>query len=301
MSVNLELYRIFYCVVKNGSITNAAKELFISQPAVSQSIKQLEAQLGGRLFLRTPKGMELTPEGSAIYEYVERANGLLSEAENKFNQLKNLVIGKIRIGASDNICRNYLLPYVRQFRTLYPDVKIHITNGTSNQTINLLKTGKVDIGFVNMPSVDDEVEVSVCSKLHDCFVAGSKFIDLKDIPMTIETLLNYPIILLEKGTNSRRFIDDYIKSFGHECEPNIEVGSHDLLIEFAKQNLGISCVTEEFVTKELKDGSLFKLNIEGDIRSRNIGYVKLKNVSLTFAGARFIDLIQEDLNNKNNR
>ena len=121
MSINYELYKVFFCVVKNGSITNAAKELFISQPAVSQSIKQLESQLGGKLFKRTPKGMELTAEGSAIFEYIERANGLIEQAETRFSQMKSLLSGSIRIGASNNICNNFLFPFILRFKELYPN------------------------------------------------------------------------------------------------------------------------------------------------------------------------------------
>lgn len=294
MSVNLELYKIFYCVVKCGSITSAAKELFISQPAVSQSIKQLEGQLGGKLFQRTPKGMELTDEGKAIFEYVERANGLLEQAENKFNQLKNLTCGTIRIGASDNICRNFLLPHIKTYREAYPDVKIRFINGTSAQTLSLLKTGKVDIGFVNLPVDDEEVEVKECGQLHDCFVAGPAYENLKGKPMSVRELLRLPMILLGEGTNSRKFIDEYFRGFGEVCEPDIEVGSHDLLVSFAKQNMGISCVTQEFVAKELESGALFKLDIEGDVRSRNIGFIKLRRVTPTFAAQRLVELITKD-------
>lgn len=291
MNVNLELYKIFFCVVKHGSITGAAKELFISQPAVSQSIKQLEHQLGGNLFHRTPRGMELTQEGRAILEYVERANGLIEQAEIKFNQMKNLVEGTISIGASDNICRNFLLPYICEYKKKFPGINLRFINGTSSQTISLLKSGKVDIGFINLPVSDDDIAAEPCGQLHDCFVAGSKYAELAERAITLEELLQHPMILLSKGTTSRRAIDEYFKSFGVSCEPDIEVGSHDLLIAFAKNNMGISCVTEEFVAKELNKGSLYKLKLKGDIRSRNIGYIRLKHVTPTFAAQKLVSMI----------
>ena len=292
MSINYELYKVFFCVVKNGSITNAAKELFISQPAVSQSIKQLESQLGGKLFKRTPKGMELTAEGSAIFEYIERANGLIEQAETRFSQMKSLLSGSIRIGASNNICNNFLFPFILRFKELYPNVKLFFENGPSTQTVELLKTGKVDIGFVNLPVDDDEIDVTPCGQLHDCFVAGKGFSHLKGKPMTVEELLENPMILLSRGTNSRTFIDEYFKANGCKCSPDIEVGSHDLLVSFAKANMGVSCVTKEFVTKELEEGTLFMLDVEGDVRSRNIGHIRLKNVTPTFAGKRFFEIVQ---------
>lgn len=291
-NINYELYKVFYSVVKNGSISHSAKELFLSQPAVSQSIKQLESQLGGKLFKRTPKGMELTSEGSAIFEYIERANGLIEQASVRFEQMKSLESGSIRIGASDNICRNFLLPYVTKFHELYPKIKIFFINGTSAQTVNLLRTGRIDVGFVNLPASGEDIDSTPVGMLHDCFVAGSGFIQLKDRPVTLKELLEYPIILLTSGTTSRMFIDEFFKRNELHADPSIEVGSHDLLIAFAKQNMGISCVTEEFVKKELSAGKLFKINIDGDVRSRNIGRIRLKNVTPSFAAARFMEIVE---------
>lgn len=301
MSVNYELYKIFACVVKNGSITNTAKELYISQPAVSQSIKQLESQLGGKLFRRTPKGMVLTAEGNAIYEYIYRANGLIEQAETRFEQMRNLAYGSIKIGASDNICRNFLMKYVEQYSEQYPQVKIIFVNGTSSQTVQLLKTGKVDIGFVNLPVGDDEIKSQVVGELHDCFVAGSKYEHLKGKQITVKELLSNPMILLSDGTTSRKFINEYFGSQGSICQPTIEVGSHDLLISFAKRNMGISCVTEEFIKGEISRGELFKLDIYGDIRSRQIGLIQLNNVTQTFASEKFVELLQNRIKSFENK
>ncbi len=291
-NINFELYKIFASVVQNGSITNAAKELYISQPAVSQSIKQLETQLGGKLFNRTPKGMELTAEGSAIYEYIERANGLLETAQARFLQMKSLERGGIKIGASDNICRNFLLPFVEKFRAAYPKIKLMFLNGTSSQTTELLKTGKVDIGFVNLPIPGDEILSEPVGELHDCFVAGEAFSHLKDKPIPVKELLNYPVVLLGPKTTSRSFIDEFFKSQDCAIEPSIEVGSHDLLVSFAKKGMGISCVTEEFVNSELASGKLFKLNIDGSVRSRKIGMVYLKETTPAFAVQKFAEMLR---------
>jgi len=294
-SINYELYKIFGCVVKNGSITNAAKELYISQPAVSQSIKQLETQLGGKLFKRTPKGMELSAEGLAIYEYIERANGLIEQAQTRFNQMKDLQRGSIKIGASDNICRNFLMSFVEKFRAAYPQIKLMFLNGTSSQTVGLLKTGKVDIGFVNLPLDDSEIAADAVGELHDCFVAGEGYKGLKKKRISLQELVKHPVILLGPGTVSRKFIDEFFKSHNCVCKPDIEVGSHDLLVSFAKKNMGISCVTEEFARAEIAKGTLFKLDVEGDIRSRKIGLIRLKNVTQTFAAAKFVALMLETL------
>ena len=297
-SINYELYKIFACVVKNGSITSAAKELYISQPAVSQSIKQLEMQLGGKLFLRTPKGMKLTTEGNAIYEYIDRANELIEQAQTRFSQMKDLSRGSIKIGASDNICRNFLMPFVERFSETYSQIKFIFLNGTSSQTVELLKTGKADIGFVNLPVDEPEIVADAVGELHDCFAAGEKYSHLKGARISVKELVKYPIILLGEKTTSRKFIDEYFKSNHCVCEPCIEVGSHDLLISFAKKNMGISCVTEEFIHAERERGTLFKLDIDGDIRSRKIGLIRLKGVTQTFAAEKFVTLMKEMLEKK---
>ncbi|MCL2061807.1 MAG: LysR family transcriptional regulator [Firmicutes bacterium] len=295
IGINYELYKVFACVVKNGSITGASRELYISQPAVSQSIKQLEAQLGGFLFKRTPKGMELTAEGSAIYEYISRANGLIEQAQTRFAQMKDLARGEIKIGASDNICRNFLLPHIQKFRKNFPKIKFLFVNGTSNQTVDLLKTGKVDIGFVNLPVDDDEITAEPLGELHDCFVGGTDYKMLTQTPISVKDLTNHPLILLGAETNSRKFIDEFFKTHHCTAKPDIEVGSHDLLISFAELNMGISCVTKEFVSAQLTKGTLYKLNVEGEVRSRKIGVIRLKNVSLTFAAEKFVSNLKEDI------
>ncbi|MCL2796887.1 MAG: LysR family transcriptional regulator [Firmicutes bacterium] len=290
-SINYELYKVFGCVVKNGSITNAAKELYISQPAVSQAIKQLEAQLGGKLFKRTPKGMELTAEGLAMYEFIDRANILIDQAQTRFNHMKDLQRGSIKIGASDNICRTVLMPYVEKFHATYPKIKLTFVNGTSAQTVQLIKSGLIDVGIVNLPIDEPEILADAVGELHDCFVAGKNYPSLKGRRILHKELLKHPIILYGPETSSRKFIDDYFRSHNCVCNPEIEVGNHELLVAFAKRNMGVACVTEEFIRNDIEKGYLYKLSVEGDIRSRKIGLIRLKGLTQTFAAKKFIELM----------
>lgn len=215
MDVNLDYYKIFYYVAKCGSISGAAKELFITQPAVSQAIKLLEGKLGGQLFFRTPKGIVLTKEGEVFYKYIGQAFNFIITAENKFFEAKNLMSGEIRIGASDTLCKYYLIPYLKKFNSIYPKVKMQVTNRTTLETIELLRYGKIDLGVINLP-INDDKNIIVLKKLpvQDCFVVGEKYKTLSREELTLEKIMNYPVLLLERGSSIRNFIDNYAREFG---------------------------------------------------------------------------------------
>ncbi len=285
--INYELYRIFYVVAKSGSITKAAQELFISQPAVSQSIKQLETQIGGRLFVRTSKGMELTYEGKIIFEYIEQANVLIGIAEKKFSQLKELTYGEIKIGASDTVTKHFLLKYIRKFIEKYPDVNVNITNRTTFETLNLLKAGKVDIAFINGPIGDEYVEESV----NDIFVASENAVrDIKR-PLTMRELAERKLIMLEKGSNTRKVIDKSFQDNGVTLSPTLELASIDLMADMAVAGLGIACVPDFVAESYLRSGQLKKVEIDFDMPKRNLSLATLKGTPLSFSAKEFVKLI----------
>jgi DNA-binding transcriptional LysR family regulator len=291
MLVDLELYRFFYTVVKCGSLTKAARELFISQPAVSQSIKLLERQIGGTLFVRTAKGMELTDEGRIIYYYIEQAYDIIKTAENKFNQLKNLKFGGFTIGANDTLCKNFLLKYICGFNKLYPDVKIQITNRPTVETVKLLKSGKADIGFINLPTDAAGLDVRECFKIHDVFVCDKKSRDGIKEPLSPKEISELPLIAIESASTTRRSMDKFFEEKEISVKPAFELSSHELVLEFAKAGLGYGCVVKEFVADELRDGSLFEIPSVEALPPRGIGLAVLKNSPINFAAKRFADMI----------
>ncbi|MGI6578202.1 MAG: LysR family transcriptional regulator [Eubacteriales bacterium] len=292
MAVNLELYRIFYSVARAGSMTQASRELFISQPAVTQSIKQLEKELGGRLFIRGSRGITLTQEGELLVKYVERALDQLKSGERRFSEMLNLDRGQINIGASDSICKYYLLYYLDVFHEAYPNLEIHVTNRTTRETIQLLKNGEVDIGFVNLPIENDpQLTIIPCMTINDCFVAGPKYFDHVSKIKNLETLTNYPLLLLEKASNTRQKLDEYFKSRNILLKPAVELGSLDLLIEFSRIGLGIACITEQFILEELKNGVLRKVELDEQLPQRAIGLVHMNNVPISLAAERFMKIV----------
>lgn len=292
LNANLDLYRVFHAAAKAGSLTAAAKSLYVSQPAVSYSIRKLEDQLGVRLFQRMSRGIRLTPEGEALFQHVDQAYGLIMAGEKKLLDMKNLSRGEVRIGASDTLCKHYLVPLLEKFNAEYPDVKFHVTNRTSLETIQLLRGGKVDFGIVNLPiPEDDGLKVKETIKVRDCFIVGKRYKDLSKSPIHLKDLTNYPILLLEQASITRTYVDRFAAREGVRLEPEIELGSIDLLIEFAKIGLGVACVVRNFIDEEIKKGQLFEVRLTHQIPSRSVGIVTLKGVPLPPAARKFAALL----------
>ena len=293
--VNLELYKVFYTVAKCGSLTKAAEELYISQPAVSQAIKQLETQLGGQLFNRTHKGMELTETGGKqIFDTVEKALKLFDEAEKKYLELKDTATGVIRICASDTVSTHFLLPFIKEYHEKYPEVNLILENGTSQETIELLKNNKGDVGFVNLPVDDRDINlVDTVMHLHDTFVASDKFSSLKDKIVDLKTLQDYPLLMLELSSATRQAIVSFAHSQGVHLHPEIELSSLELMTSFAKNGIGIACIPREFVKHELtEEKSLFEIKTNPNLPTRAIGLAVPKDVELTFAVKEFVNMIK---------
>ncbi len=293
--VNLELYRVFYTVAKCGSLTKAAEELYISQPAVSQAIKQLENQLGGQLFNRTHKGMELSETGGKqIFSTVEKALKLFNEAESKYSELKDTATGIVRICASDTVSTHFLLPYVKEYHEKHPNVNLMLQNCTSSETIEMLKNGKGDIGFVNLPIDDSDINLSnVVMQLHDTFVCGKEFSELANKTVELKRLQDYPLLMLELSTATRQAIVSFAHSQGVHLHPEIELASLELMTSLAKSGIGIACIPREFVKHELEDEkSLFEIKTNPVLPTRAIGLALPKNDNLTFAVKEFIKLLK---------
>lgn len=289
MNVNLEYYKIFRSIVRQGSFSGAAKELFITQPAVSQAVGHLEAQLKTKLFTRTKKGAVLTGEGKILYEHISSALQLISAGEERLDRMNSLQAGELKISSGDTISRHYLLPHLERFHTLYPDIKIKVTNRTSNQALALLKSGLADLAFVNLPVSEEGIEVIEVLEVEDIFIAGQSH--SAKTPLTPLELSRMPLIMLEDISVSRQYVNRWFEDQGIQLEPEIELGSHDLLIEFAKIGLGVSCVIREFALESLQSGELVEIPLTRNVPKRQIGLCFLKDVSLSICARRFIQML----------
>lgn len=290
--VNLELYRVFYTVAKCGSLTKAADELFISQPAVSQSIKQLETQLGTSLFNRTHRGMELSLQGGKlIIKPVTDALKLLEEAESKLVELKTTATGTVRIGATDAIFSNILADKIVKFNAKYPAVKIELITGTSPETLTQLKENKCDVGFINLPIEDKEVNFTgTVAHLSDVFVAGEKYAYLKGRTLALSDLQEFPLLMIESNTVARRALQTFTENLGINLSADIEVENWDLMLKFAKCGMGLGCVPREYAKSMLDSGDLFEVDVKPSLPVRGVGIALPKNVPIQYALREFIAL-----------
>ena len=297
MSAKLELYKVFKEVAEAGNITAAAQALFISQSAVSQSIKQLESDLQTRLFARNSRGVSLTAEGRMLYEYVRTAMNLLETGEIKLSQTRELQMGELVIGASDTVTSQFLLPYLDGFHRDYPGVHIQIVSGRSGKVLDLLRGGKVDIAFASTPD-DPTLEAVPCFSTHNIFVAGADYACDFDKLYTLEEIAAFPLILLEKKASSRVYLEKYFLQNGLKLNPEIELGARSLLVDLAAIGFGVAGVTEEFVRKELMNGQLRKLKTAFEIPPRSVDMCVLKSVPQTAAALRFAEYVEGNLRKK---
>ncbi len=289
MRTKLDNYRMFYETARFHSFSTAAQHMYISQSAVSQCMHQLESDLGVQLFIRTRQGVSLTNEGKLLFLKVETAINSLEQGENQLERLRHLESGEITIAAGDTITTHFLLKYLEEYHALYPDIRIKMANSYSSQMLSLVKEGKADLAFVNMPIADDELVIEPCFEISDVFVCGPNY--EKKESYSWEDLADLPLILLEKNASSRLFLEDNLTPLNISLNPLIEVAVHDLLIRLASIHLGISCVIEEFSKEELKRGIIKKLNLSPPLPKRSIGYAYIKNAPLSYAAKAFIDLI----------
>lgn len=294
MAVKLELYKVFKEVAEAGNITAAAQSLYISQSAVSQSIKQLESDLQTRLFARNSRGVSLTADGKMLYEYVRSAIGLLETGENKLSQTRELQMGHLTIGASDTVTSQFLLPHLDAFHRLYPAIHIRIVSGRSHKVLGLLQSGKVDIAFASTPA-EGNFDTTSCFSTHAIFVASPEYPCNFDHPHTLAEIAAYPLILLEHKASSRSFLEKFFLQNGQHLKPEIELGARSLLVDLAAIGFGVAGVTEEFVQKDLDSGRIRKVNTAFDIPARSVDMCVLSGVPQTAAAKRFTDFIRESL------
>ena len=289
--MNLEWYRVFYWTATLGSLTGAAERLHITQPAVSHTLKQLESALGGALFVRTARGVRLTGEGDALLGYVREAFNFLEAGAKRIADMRQLTQGDIHIGASDTLCKHFLLPYLEKFHLAYPEIRIHVVNRTTPETLELLKEGAIDFGIVNMPAGEPRVDIRQSSPIQDCLVGRPDVAPSSPTPLPLSDLARFPLLLLEPGGSTRAFLDEFALRNGVRLRPDFELGSVDLLVQFASSGFGLAFVPRDYVAAELRGGRLIEIPIEPPLPPRRIGIATLRGIPPSTAAARFLELL----------
>ena len=294
MISNLEYYKVFYYVGKTGSLTGAAEELSISQPAVSQTIRQLEKQLGTKLFQRGQKGIRLTKEGSLLYEYVAKGYEQMELGETKLRQMMNMELGEVRIGASDMTLRFFLLPYLERFHEQYPNIKVTVTNAPTPTTLTNLSAGKIDFGVVSSPfEAADDITSMPVREIEDIFIAGRGFIRYKNRMLDFSKLQEMPLILLEKNTSTRSYMDAFLQKNKVHINPEFELATSDMIVQFALRSLGVGCVMRDFAQEYLESGQLFELRFKQLIPKRSFCLISSARNPLSTAAGNLLSLIRE--------
>lgn len=255
MDINYELYKVFYYVASSLSFSEASKKLFISQSAVSQSIKTLERKLEQPLFIRSTKKVQLTPAGEVLLKHIEPAMNLIQRGENQLLDANTLGLGQLHIGASDTICRYFLVPYIKQFHKKFPNVPIKVTNATSLNCVDLLEQGKVDLIVTNYPNsqLNNTYVQKTVASFTDVFIANPAYFNLKQQEIPFSELKQYPILMLDRKSTTSEFLHNIFLQHQLELIPEVELSSNDLLIDLAKIGLGIAFIPDYCLTKDISE------------------------------------------------
>ena len=295
MNINLEYYKVFYYVCQEGSLTAAAQRLCISQPAVSQAVRQLEKEAGAKLFSRTSKGVLLTREGELLYHYVKGGVEQLLEGGRMLKRMLDMDMGEVRIGASDMTLQFYLLPYLEKFHEQYPGIKVIVTNAPTPETLNYLREGHIDFGIVSTPFPErPDIQMIPVREIEDVFVAGRRFFSYKNRTLDFQKLESLPLIFLEKNTSSRSYMDEFLAGNGVYVQPEFELATSDMIVQFVRRNLGVGCVMRDFARDYVESGLLFELRFNKIIPKRQFCVVRNTKMPMAPAAEKLLEIMELD-------
>lgn len=290
MNQNLSSYRIFYTVANTGNISKAAKELYISQPAISKSIQKLEESIGCKLFSRSSRGVVLTDEGKLLYEHVSEAFETLTMGEEKLKRSIELGVGHLKIGVSSTLCKYLLLPYLKEFIRQNPHISISISCQSTNDTLKLLEDNKIDIGLIGKPENLKNIHFDFLEEIEDIFVAAKDYLrNLKARGIQKDHILqSSTLMLLDKNNMTRQYIDDYLQENQIIIKDSIDISDMDLLIDFARIGVGVACVIKNFVREDLENGTLMEIPLGFPIHKREVGFAYKTTTKPSKSLAEFI-------------
>ena len=289
MDINYELYKVFYYVATSLSFSEASKQLYISQSAVSQSIKTLEKKLEQPLFIRSTKKVQLTPAGKVLLKHIEPAMNLIQRGESQLLDSGSLGLRQLHIGASDTICRYFLIDYLQKFHQTYPDVRIKVTNSTSIGCAELLEKGQADLIVCNCPNsrLGSHFQTRVLKEFHDVFVANTDYFPVHTVQTELQELLNYPILMLSPKSTTSEYLREAFTAHNLKLLPEVELNSNDLLLDLARIGLGIACVPD-YMLKE--NDQLTPLMLKEPLPGRQLILAQHDSLTVSQAAERFIEM-----------
>ena len=292
MSISYDSYKVFYFVAYYQNITLAAKALFLTQPTVSHYIINLEKDLNCRLFIRSKKGMLLSPEGELLFAHISKAYEEISEGEKKLTEYLHMGKGLIKIGASETSLRDYLIPVLGRFKEKYPNIQLRITNTTYHEVNTALHSGSLDLAVMTTPFPDTTLSVQPLVNFSMAIVAGPMYAHLADRPVTYQEISEHPMICLEPETSGRYYLETLFASHGVHLQPDIELSSADLITPMAEQNMGIGFVPGIFAEPAIRSRRVGELTLDEQLPSRSICMLTDPQRPMSLACQRFVDMLQ---------
>ena len=291
---NLNRYRLFCAVAECESISKAAELNYISQPAISKAITKMEESLGTVLFNRNHRGVTLTDEGKVFYDELKSAFDIIKAGEDKLRSINELGIGRLRLGASSVLCKAMLLPYLKGFINENPHIKITIECQSSSRIHKMLMDGVIDVGLMVKPDNMTELSFISLGEKEDIFTETPNYLDNLALRNESDIFENANIMLLDSENVSRHHVDKFFKENNIEPKHILEVSNMDMLIEFTKIGMGVSCVVKQFVEKEIESGELKEIPLNSKINTREVGLAFVKTSRLNATMQKFIDYVNRD-------
>lgn len=293
MSVNFDAYKVFYLAAELKSITAAARELYVTQPTVTHSIRKLETELGCELFVRGKKGVGLTPEGAVLYKYVKAGCEQFWQGEKEIEKRKKFEAGEILLGASEATLHHFLLPYLKQYKKQYPDIYLKISNANTFDIMEDIRQERISCGILIFPDgyQDEMLEIQPLAECNDVVVAGDAYRKLAEQTVSVSGLSEYPLVGLSSNTLTSILLTGFFQKYHAEYRPDIELATSDLIVPAVMNNLGIGIVPEVFAAEALRRNEVFRISLLEKIPDRNICLVYKKNSQLPIAVEAFLKMI----------
>ncbi len=294
MNISYDYYKVFYYVARYKNITQAAKALLNNQPNITRTIKLLENMLGCTLFVRSNRGVSLTPEGEKLYLHISAAFKHIQAGEEELSLKKGLQSGQLSISVTEIALHCLMLPVLKKFRKTYPKVRIQLSNNSTPQAINALKSGLSDIAVItSYAAVDKSLVWKPVKTFRDTAVSSRCFPELSGRKITLEELSRYPIITTGKETNSYEFFSDFFLKHGLDFDPEIEASTTDLILPMVRNDLGIGFVPMDFIENDSNSKDLIVLDLAEPIPERTVYIVKNPKYSLNAASKELENMICE--------
>ena len=275
MTINYDYYRIFYAVAQCRSFTRAAEVLKNNQPNITRCMKNLEQELGCKLFHRSNRGITLTPEGQRLYRRVAAAVEEIQLGEEEIRQDGSLESGTLSISASEAALHMVLLDKLSAFRIQYPGVHLRITNETTPQSIERLRNGESDFAVITAPQLTDRgLQQTELLRFREVPVCGPAYSEVAARRCTLADLARYPLVCIGQDTSTYAFYQSFFTSNGVTFRVDVEAATMDQILPMIEHGLGVGFYPEQLVAPKIAQGELFCIPLDVAVPERSITLVE---------------------------